>query len=309
MRGNSNCMQFVCSIFFMLVPTGCLDESGLDISAGSLDKSFSSVVRFSPEGTYCTGTFVASGVLLTAAHCVTSDEGDILAPDSIVYGFGNNGLEVKVHPSYQYGSRGDDIALVKFSEKASSSTTPICSEDVSIGQTVQIAGYGERCDSLESLDNCAGTAERYSGKNKIETINGENITIYHRAHPDLAYEAFANEKSKGESLESGNNKAKGSLSESEKNKIAFGGPGDSGGPLLVEQEGKWCVAGTVVGETYNSEDRAQADYVNLSAHKKWLSETIASLAEAKSEASNLKNSSNNSKSNASNLKKSANNSN
>lgn len=132
-------------------------SSGVYITNGILTDTnkFSSVVLVKtdlPTNETCTGTFIGSGVVLTAAHClaVNQENGGIAINNPRVIVGGAKGREIKVKTVYfpksigraNMAINGYDIAILSVPEGSASNVTPIRVRPVSVGDGFTIVGFG-----------------------------------------------------------------------------------------------------------------------------------------------------------------------
>lgn len=108
------------------------DESELKVFHGSIESTLPYVVYIKTDEGSCSGTFISSSVLLTAAHCVTDESGAKMDVTWVPRGrsegpTGTTTLEevtvgrrsIFVHDSYSRSSYQNDVALVRFPQNRS----------------------------------------------------------------------------------------------------------------------------------------------------------------------------------------------
>ncbi|KAL4154866.1 hypothetical protein PRNP1_006980 [Phytophthora ramorum] len=112
------------------------------------------------ESTYCGGTLIASQYVVTAAHCVKTDEATIYASIGSAFGSGSGGGEqLKViegykHPMYNKSEHLYDIGVLKLEKEVSVSTIDLCAADGSdnqVGTVATVRGWGLTENGSESL--------------------------------------------------------------------------------------------------------------------------------------------------------------
>lgn len=120
---------------------------------------------------FCSGTLVTPEVIVTAAHCLTTQRGKkwvTTSPDKIAIYFGDdtyndpNGVtyaavETLVYPSYDPRAITDDIALVRISPPMTDiAPVPVLPHalgfsSADIGETLNFAGFGETEDGTYNV--------------------------------------------------------------------------------------------------------------------------------------------------------------
>jgi len=98
----------------------------------------------------CTGAYVSTTAVLTAAHCVSSRPREVLVASK---GFLRNGVSIAIHPLYD-GSIGSpfDMAILKVDKPITSAPLPVLlSTSPSVGDEVVAYGYGTDQNGREAL--------------------------------------------------------------------------------------------------------------------------------------------------------------
>lgn len=178
------------------------------------------LINLSNVGTVgCSGSLLSGGAyILTAAHCVTGDNGTSTAT-SISINFANVGLTLSasnyiVDPVWTGSvSNGGDLALIKL-------TTPVTSiagyaldtSPSALGQVVTLAGYGDTGTGSTGATNSFGTL--YYGTNEYIGTYTSTPSVYAYAFSQI-----------GDTTE------------------AIIASGDSGGAGLIDVNGNWEIAG------------------------------------------------------------------
>ena len=188
------------------------------------------------------GTLVAPEWVLTAAHVVQLIE---LPHEVLVEGQRVAIREVVAYPGGAVGR--DDIALVRLA-RAVTGVTPVRLDEGAAkeGMDILVAGHGFAGDGLR------GPADRdrrfRAAMNRIDRVLPKWLVFRFDAPPG------------GRELE------------------GISGPGDSGGPALIDVGGKPVIAGVSSGQNDygKGEGRYGADeyYVRVSAYAEWIAETM-----------------------------------
>lgn len=138
------------SIGLALLSAACSSEPGLGASRAAItngmeDTGDPAVVSVGA----CTGTLIASRVVLTAAHCVPAP----LASDlEVFFGaslFGPGArvpvIDARLHPDFEPLSLDHDIALLLLAEASSATPVPLRTsplDDSAVGQPARVVGFG-----------------------------------------------------------------------------------------------------------------------------------------------------------------------
>jgi secreted trypsin-like serine protease len=113
------------------------------------------------SNTYCGGTLIASQYVVTAAHCVKTDEATIYASIGSAFGSGSSadGQVVKViegfrHPMYNKSEHLYDVGVLKLETEVSTDTIDLCASDGSdneVGTVATVRGWGLTENGSQSL--------------------------------------------------------------------------------------------------------------------------------------------------------------
>jgi secreted trypsin-like serine protease len=246
----SSAFLFACA----LEPAPSLDDEQADqqIVRGKTETGFPQVVMLHAQRagglTRCTGTYIASRVVLTAAHCIRSD---VFPGQFFVYYGSNYQADVAMlpnipakgspspwaraetwakHPSYSASQNHPDLAFVYLDRALPFAPLPLRRTRLGsdfAGRRATIVGWGADRALTPDLSQVSGVGVKRSGRQTI--LGSPTAADYQPADPNpgmLVPEIRANLlKLDGSSPQS--------------NTCA----GDSGGPVLVEQSGVNQLAG------------------------------------------------------------------
>ena len=192
------------------------------------------------NGNFCTGALIAPNVVLSARHCEISGSHEVVFGSNLA----NPSFSVGVQSVTEIGEPGntiidgDDIALVFLESNVPASVAtplPLTAQTGSlVGSTATIAGYGDN-GTGSSGDVTSADGFRWGGQNVIDHF-GEFAGA-----SNLFLADFDDGSENSNSLGGLNSNAIPLEFE------AIVTPGDSGGPLLVEQNGELTVAGVTTG--------------------------------------------------------------
>lgn len=205
---------------------------------------------------YCSGVLIAEDLVATAAHCTYHElEGN---PISVYFGNPKESSPKHLRPVTEFKSFRDshrenvpafpnfDIAILRFDGGLPDGYRPIPIlpqlEDLSIDQSVYLTGYG--------LTSSAGD----DAGQQVLTVAVKVEKVYNHAFAQglIAYSGGT---------------GRGSCN------------GDSGGPMYVQQDGQWYVAGIANGrdKDFGGSGRCevgQGIYTSLSFYKGWAAEVM-----------------------------------
>ena len=167
----------------------------------------------------CSATLISPVYAVTAAHCFD----DIRAPFTATIGGVQHRIStVLVNPCFSFESDGPnvmDLALIKLDTPSSNPPQSMYRFNDEVGKTITLVGWGDLCVAgNHHPSKCRGGNRFRIGKNIINRIT-ENTLQYSLDRPSHG----------GLDLE------------------AIGWSGDSGGPALIERDGKLYVTGVNSG--------------------------------------------------------------
>lgn len=190
---------------------------------------------------YCTGILVSPTTILSARHCdIVTNEFVRFGPDS------DNPLFTSAISSFSYPAGGDgdsplldggDFAIINLTTAVPASVaTPLRLVNdpfALVGQEAALIGYG-----LSGLGTAGGNANvlRWGSRNVIDQYGGpaqDSSTATNIFSTDFDHPSVPNSLGNPTPLA-----LEGSVAR-----------GDSGGPLLIQQNGEWLVAGVLSGGT------------------------------------------------------------
>lgn len=166
---------------------GCGEELALPelgsrqaaIVNGALDSGHPAVgILHSANAAACTATLIGKRTVLTAAHCVTTENPpySLLSPVHFYLGgfYGSKYIAttVKVHPSYAGGNVAD-LAVVRLSQEVGNVTpATIAASAPSVGEAVELVGYGKTGEDEGEF----GTKRRAA--NSVGKLQTQIFTMY-----------------------------------------------------------------------------------------------------------------------------------
>lgn len=204
----------ILNIFILLsIFSACGGDQQVDVTEytapitnGTIDNSHQAVAYLeisSSQGAFaCTATLIGKTTLLSAAHCLLDEDGNVDVKAITAY-FGNTPYVATswvAHPDYNHG--GSDVAIIKLAqEPAGIIPYALYSQAPVVNQEITIVGYGITADNLsdsgtkrvaknlvvgvDDIDiNYKGTGSGYgsicsgdSGGPSFIEVNGQEIVV------------------------------------------------------------------------------------------------------------------------------------
>lgn len=139
------------------------EESVIHVTNGAAidGDEYPAVVQLKLGNSSCTGTFLSSDVVLTAAHCVVNKS----FPKEI---------KVLTHPLYiaSSGANRADLAFIKFAEKKSEHHVKISPRPAKANDTITIVGFG-----LSDAEDPRSSGVKRKGSNLLDT-RGDGLLVF-----------------------------------------------------------------------------------------------------------------------------------
>lgn len=219
----------------------------------------------------CGGSLIASGWVMTAAHCVTDQDGGVTAAANLGVLIGQRNLanpttaltgidEVVVHPLYDHVSLSNDIALLRM-QAASENQQPVTLSAADnqlplVGEVATVAGWGliqeNGFPSAELLD--------------VELlVAGHNSCFGVHRIVDEAFMVCAG----------GHYPGRDSCQ------------GDSGGPLMVRRDNQFIQVGIVSFGNGCAREGQPGVYTRVSNYFDWISERVAGVTSFTGDSDNI----------------------
>lgn len=214
-----------------------------------------------PYGYICTGTPIDATHVVTAGHCLDTNNDGLsdFKPDRVSFqlNFGGNlthtiqAAALDIHPAYtgfDSPSVNDDLAIVTLATDlpAGVPTYALPTAPVDVGETLTMVGYGRSGDGVSGYYVDASFSVKRFGANNADVLLGDDegvgteseVFLFDFDGPTAGQSGSFGGSSLGNTVET-----------------TLGG-GDSGGPSLINVGGTWQLAGvntfTISGGEFNS---------------------------------------------------------
>ena len=208
--------------------------------------SWQSAVMVRTSQVLCTGTLIHPSVVLTAAHCIYSEDlenDDRNHPERLSITGGDRGddamadvVEIAIHPAWKgvISNDASDLALLALTQPITEISSVKLRDypSPSVGDDAVVVGYGD-----DPFDDRVGTFHR-EGETKLLRISPYFMEIGGETNTCT---------------------------------------GDSGGPLFTRQNGEWVLTGVTSYGVDTCDAEAEGYSVNLLSYCGWLNDTMMSL--------------------------------
>ena len=146
-----------------------LVTDGVEISTSE----FPSVVRLDLGDALCTGTFISSTTVITAAHCLESR--------NVVFFNRIPSSKLVKNSAYSRNSLSDDIGIAIFPQGTAPDQTNLLGRSPKPGESATIVGYGNSFYNTPFDEKGVGAGIRRKGLNTVHRLNGEIVSL--KANP------------------------------------------------------------------------------------------------------------------------------
>ncbi|ARV58765.1 hypothetical protein BZZ01_09040 [Nostocales cyanobacterium HT-58-2] len=189
----------------VLSTLGTAELAGAIVTAGDSQShqlvpgEFSGVVSINTATNHCTGSLLKGGLhILTAAHCITDDNGKFKTSDlnktKATFNLSTGSVSIPVtdffvHPNYDGKFyKGNDIAVLRLSTSAPSQAQQydIYRAQDEVGKIFTQVGYGYLGNGYAGQDTQSNLSQLgYFGKNQFDASEGIFNPLFKQQLPDL----------------------------------------------------------------------------------------------------------------------------
>ena len=216
------------------------------------------------KGHFCGASFIGDRYVLTAAHCIEAKShedvevvigvSDLSSPDTAKHRYAVE--QIYAHESYSKEPVSNDIAIIELAQAPSESKVTLVDGyargNLAVGQVLTVMGWGDQNPSEEEISQ---TSELH--KVNVPLVDQDQCTqVPHDGYAEIGDDAFcAGYKEGGRDACSG----------------------DSGGPLMLPNNGKYEQLGIVSWGEGCAQPNAYGVYTNVSYFEDWIEQRTVGL--------------------------------